>query len=64
MNYNAENCSVLEDKRLVLLVLNSPVTVTEFIFKFDLQPAEVYEDMIEDRSNTLKYELTGVPDTL
>ncbi|WP_336326034.1 hypothetical protein [Halovenus sp. HT40] len=37
--------------------------ITEFVCKTEVKTAEVYEDMIEDEGNTLKYELTGVPDT-
>jgi hypothetical protein len=43
--------------------LRRATIITEFIFKTELKTAEVYEDMIEDQGNTLKYELTGVPDT-
>ncbi|WP_336327875.1 hypothetical protein [Halovenus sp. HT40] len=43
--------------------LRRPTIITEFVFKTEVKTAEVYEDMIEDQGNTLKYELTGVPDT-
>ena len=34
-----------------------------FISKTEVKTAEVYEGMIEDEGNILKYELTGVPNT-
>jgi len=43
--------------------LRRATIITEFIFKTELTTAEVYEDMAEDQGNTLKYELTGLPDT-
>ena len=43
--------------------LRRATLTTEFIFKTAKKTAEVYEDMIEDQGNTLKYELTEIPDT-
>jgi len=43
--------------------LRRSTVITKFIFKTELKTAQVYEDMIENQGNNLKYELTGLPDT-